>query len=129
MRRCARDHVLSLVRACRGGRLNDPTFGRRMRGEGAYAQLIAKPVRRGAPQAWPGADRPVPALRPVRAALPATGASSGCSDGPRRAEPRPPTAGGSLPWPLSKVRSRSAKKRRPFGPFSHGESGLTSARA
>jgi DNA repair photolyase len=35
-------HVLSLVRACRGGRLNDPTFGRRMRGEGAYAQLIAK---------------------------------------------------------------------------------------
>jgi DNA repair photolyase len=35
-------HVLSLVRACRGGRLNDPTFGRRMRGEGAYAQLIAR---------------------------------------------------------------------------------------
>ena len=37
-----KDHVLSLVRQCRGGRLNDPTFGRRMRGEGAYAQLIAK---------------------------------------------------------------------------------------
>jgi DNA repair photolyase len=35
-------HVLSLVRACRGGRLNDPAFGRRMRGEGAYAQLIAR---------------------------------------------------------------------------------------
>ena len=36
------DHVLSLVRACRGGRLNDPAFGRRMRGEGAYAELIAR---------------------------------------------------------------------------------------
>ena len=28
-------HVLSLVRQCRGGRLYDATFGRRMRGEGA----------------------------------------------------------------------------------------------
>jgi DNA repair photolyase len=37
-----KEHVLSLVRQCRGGRLNDPTFGRRMRGEGAYAKLIAK---------------------------------------------------------------------------------------
>jgi DNA repair photolyase len=35
-------HVLALVRACRGGKLIDPTFGRRMRGEGAYAQLIAR---------------------------------------------------------------------------------------
>jgi DNA repair photolyase len=34
------EHVLSLVRQCRGGRLYDATFGRRMRGEGAYAQLI-----------------------------------------------------------------------------------------
>jgi len=33
--------VLALVRQCRGGRLNDPTFGRRMRGAGAYAELIA----------------------------------------------------------------------------------------
>jgi len=36
------ERVLALVRQCRGGRLNDPTFGRRMRGEGAYAELIAK---------------------------------------------------------------------------------------
>ncbi len=36
------ERVLSLVRQCRGGRLNDPTFGRRMRGEGPYAELIAK---------------------------------------------------------------------------------------
>jgi DNA repair photolyase len=35
-------HVLSLVRQCRGGRLYDPTFGRRMRGEGPYAQLIER---------------------------------------------------------------------------------------
>jgi hypothetical protein len=34
--------VLSLVRQCRGGRLNDPTFGRRMRGQGPYADLIAR---------------------------------------------------------------------------------------
>ena len=34
--------MLALVRACRGGRLNDPAFGRRMRGEGAYAELISR---------------------------------------------------------------------------------------
>jgi DNA repair photolyase len=36
------ERVLSMVRQCRGGRLNDPTFGRRMRGEGPYAELIAQ---------------------------------------------------------------------------------------
>jgi DNA repair photolyase len=36
------ERVLALVRQCRGGKLNDPTFGRRMRGQGAYAELIAK---------------------------------------------------------------------------------------
>ena len=36
------ERVLALVRQCRGGKLNDPTFGRRMRGEGAYAELIAR---------------------------------------------------------------------------------------
>jgi DNA repair photolyase len=34
-------HVLSLIRQCREGRLNDPEFGSRMRGSGAFAQLIA----------------------------------------------------------------------------------------
>ena len=34
--------MLSLVRQCRGGRLYDATFGRRMRGEGPYAQLIER---------------------------------------------------------------------------------------
>jgi DNA repair photolyase len=35
-------HVLSLVRQCRGGRLYDAAFGSRMRGEGAYAELIGR---------------------------------------------------------------------------------------
>jgi DNA repair photolyase len=35
-------HVLSLVRQCRGGRLYDATFGRRMRGQGPYAELIER---------------------------------------------------------------------------------------
>jgi DNA repair photolyase len=35
------DRVLNLIRDMRGGRLNDPRFGKRMRGEGAYAQLLA----------------------------------------------------------------------------------------
>lgn len=38
-------HVLSLVRDVRGGRLNDPNFGTRMRGDGPYAELIAERFR------------------------------------------------------------------------------------
>jgi DNA repair photolyase len=34
--------VLALVRETRGGALNDPAFGSRMRGRGAYAELIAR---------------------------------------------------------------------------------------
>ena len=33
--------VLGLIRDMRGGRLNDPRFGHRMRGEGHYAQLLS----------------------------------------------------------------------------------------
>jgi len=33
--------VLGLLRGLRGGRLNDPRFGHRMRGEGAYASLLS----------------------------------------------------------------------------------------
>ncbi len=36
------DHVMSLVRSMRGGRDYDATWGRRMTGEGAYADLIAR---------------------------------------------------------------------------------------
>jgi DNA repair photolyase len=35
------DRVLNHVREMRGGRLNDPRFGHRMRGEGAYAAMVA----------------------------------------------------------------------------------------
>ena len=35
-------HVMSLVQQLRGGRDNDPNFGSRMRGTGAFAELIAK---------------------------------------------------------------------------------------
>ena len=34
------DHVLNIMRDLRGGRENDPNFGSRMRGQGAYALLI-----------------------------------------------------------------------------------------
>ncbi len=36
------DHVLSLVRQSRGGRLNDPAFGSRMVGTGSYATMLAQ---------------------------------------------------------------------------------------
>ena len=36
------EHVMSLVRQVRDGRDNDPRFGSRMRGEGHFAELIAK---------------------------------------------------------------------------------------
>ena len=40
-----RDHVLSLLRQSRRGRLNDPSFGGRFRGEGPYADLLAQRFR------------------------------------------------------------------------------------
>lgn len=39
------DKVMSLLRQARGGRDNDPRFGHRMRGEGAWAQLVADRFR------------------------------------------------------------------------------------
>jgi DNA repair photolyase len=38
-------HVLSLIRQCRGGRLNDPEFGSRMRGSGPVSDLLAQRFR------------------------------------------------------------------------------------
>ncbi|MFM7067206.1 MAG: PA0069 family radical SAM protein [Gammaproteobacteria bacterium] len=35
-------HVMSVLQQMRGGRDNDPRFGQRMRGEGPYAQLLAR---------------------------------------------------------------------------------------
>jgi len=37
--------VMGLLKQLRGGRLNDPRFGRRMRGEGAYAQMLEQRAR------------------------------------------------------------------------------------
>jgi len=37
-----RNKVLNMLRASRGGRLNDPRFGRRMRGEGPFAEMLAR---------------------------------------------------------------------------------------
>ena len=34
------DHILSLIRQMRGGRLNDPNFGTRMHGSGPYVDMI-----------------------------------------------------------------------------------------
>lgn len=41
-----RERVLSHIRECRGGQLNDSRFGSRMRGEGPVAELIAQRFRR-----------------------------------------------------------------------------------
>jgi DNA repair photolyase len=35
-------HVMSIVQQIRGGRDNDPEFGSRMRGQGQFAELIAR---------------------------------------------------------------------------------------
>jgi DNA repair photolyase len=35
------DRVLNHVREMRGGKLNDPRFGHRMRGDGPYAAMVA----------------------------------------------------------------------------------------
>jgi DNA repair photolyase len=39
------DHVLSRIRAMRGGQLNDPRFGSRFKGEGVEAQLLAQRMK------------------------------------------------------------------------------------
>ena len=39
------EHVMSLIRAMRGGRENDPRFGSRMRGTGPYAELLRSRFR------------------------------------------------------------------------------------
>jgi len=48
LERCFPDHkekVLGRIRAIRGGKLNDPRFGKRMRGEGIFADQIAQLFR------------------------------------------------------------------------------------
>ncbi len=52
--------VLARIRAMRGGRLNDPRFGTRMRGEGEYAALITRRFELAVRRL--GLDRPLPPL-------------------------------------------------------------------
>jgi DNA repair photolyase len=55
-----RERILGRIRQCREGRLSDATFGRRMRGEGVYAEQIDALFRTAARRA--GLDRPLPPL-------------------------------------------------------------------
>lgn len=52
-------HVMSVIQQSRGGRDNDARFGSRMRGEGAFADLIARRFRLAARRL--GLDQPMPA--------------------------------------------------------------------
>ena len=66
-----RARILGRIRECRAGSLSDSHFGRRMRGEGAYAKQIAELFRLAAQRT--GLNRPMPSLsaaafrRPPRA--------------------------------------------------------------
>jgi DNA repair photolyase len=55
-----RRRVLTLVRETRGGRLNDPAFGTRMRGTGPYAELLKRRFEVAARRH--GLDRALPSL-------------------------------------------------------------------
>jgi DNA repair photolyase len=66
-----RERVLGRVRECRDGRLNDTCYGRRLRGEGPYAEQISALFEAAAHRH--GLDQPLPSLnatafrRPPRA--------------------------------------------------------------
>jgi DNA repair photolyase len=53
-----RERVLGRIRECRGGRMYDPRFGTRGRGEGVYAEQIAALFTTAARRC--GLDRPLP---------------------------------------------------------------------
>jgi DNA repair photolyase len=55
------EHVMSLIAQMRGGRLNDPRFGSRMRGEGVLAELHARRLEQARRRL--GLTRQLPALR------------------------------------------------------------------
>jgi DNA repair photolyase len=67
-------HVMSLIQAARGGRDNDPDFGRRMTGTGAWAQLLADRFRLSVKRLDLRSDREVALrtdlFRPPREAAP-----------------------------------------------------------
>jgi hypothetical protein len=53
-------HVMSIVQDIRGGRDNDPRFGKRMHGQGQYADLIRKRFRLACRRLGLNAERNVP---------------------------------------------------------------------
>jgi DNA repair photolyase len=54
-------HVMSLIRQTRGGKEYDSTWGKRQRGDGPYAQIIARRFRATVERI--GLNRPAPGLR------------------------------------------------------------------
>lgn len=65
------EHVMNRVRDSRGGKVYDPTFHRRLRGEGAYADLIGQ--RFGLIRKKLGLERGLPPLRTDLFRKPAAG--------------------------------------------------------
>ncbi len=53
-------HVMNRIRDSRGGQINDPRFGHRMRGQGVFADLIAQRFRIATRHL--GLDKPLPPL-------------------------------------------------------------------
>src|SRR5581483_25827 len=53
-----KDKVLNRIRSIRGGKLNDPNFGSRMHGEGAFATQIRAMFEMGRKQAGLGTQWP-----------------------------------------------------------------------
>ncbi|MCC5871845.1 MAG: PA0069 family radical SAM protein [Gammaproteobacteria bacterium] len=63
-----KDHVLSLIRQCRGGAAYDARFGQRMVGTGPFARLLAERFRISCHRL--GLDGPHPALNGLRFEVP-----------------------------------------------------------
>jgi hypothetical protein len=53
-----KEKVLNRIRAVRGGKLNDPRFGARMRGEGVFAEQISRIFHVARRKAGPAEDGP-----------------------------------------------------------------------
>jgi len=70
-----RAKVLARIRDCRGGALNDPTFGRRMRGKGDYAEQIRALFALAARRA--GLDRRLPEPSTAAFRIPVSGPGQG----------------------------------------------------
>jgi DNA repair photolyase len=78
-----KDHILSLIRDARGGELYDSTFGVRMKGTGAYAELLR--ARFGVAARRLGLDDPMPELDTAKFRVPpAPGDQHGLFDRPPR---------------------------------------------